>query len=355
MEIIAGIKLKPTVHSRIDEADLSDPGFGKYMSDHMFTCKFIDGEWMAAQVIPFGDMLISPAALALHYGQSVFEGMKAFRMQDGRINIFRLEKHWERLNSSLHRMCMPKIPKELFTGSLRQLVDIDRNWVPMKADTALYLRPFVFASEAKMGVKVSEEYTFVIITGPVEIIYAKPIRVKVEREFIRAAKGGTGYAKCSGNYGAAFYPTQQAKAQGYDQVLWTDATEHQYIEESGMMNVMFIINDKLITPALSDSILDGVTRDSLIVLAREMGLQVEERKIGVDELKLAFLNKTITEAFGAGTAAVVAPIATIGIDEREYHLPAYSGSNIMFKLKSRLDALRTGIEKDVFRWNSIID
>jgi branched-chain amino acid aminotransferase len=354
MEAIAGIKIRPTVHSRLAEADMNEPGFGKHMSDHMFTCKYIDGEWMAAQIIPFGDISISPAALALHYGQSVFEGMKAFRMDDGRINIFRIDKHGERLNTSLHRMCMPPVPKELFTDALHQLVALDRGWVPTAKDAALYLRPFVFASEPKMGVKVSDEYTFIIITGPVSLIYPRPIRVKVEREFIRAAKGGTGYAKCCGNYGGAFYPTQKARAEGYDQVLWTDASEHKYIEESGTMNVMFVIEDKLITPALSDSILDGVTRDSLLVLAQEAGLTVEERRIGVDELKLAFLNKTITEAFGAGTAAVIAPIATIGIDGTDHNLPDYAESNIMFKLKKKLEDIRMGMQKDAYGWNYII-
>jgi branched-chain amino acid aminotransferase len=354
MEAIAGIKIRPTVHSRVTDTDLDNPGFGKYMSDHMFTSKYIDGEWMASQIIPFGDIMISPATLALHYGQSVVEGMKAFRMEDGRINIFRLEKHWQRLNLSLHRMCMPPVPNELFTEALRQLTNIDREWVPSAKDTAMYIRPFVFASEAKLGVKVSDEYTFIVIAGPVALIYPQPIKVKVERNFIRAAKGGTGFAKCCGNYGASFLPTHNARAEGYDQVLWTDAFEHKYIEESGTMNVMFVVEDKLVTPSLSDSILDGVTRDSLIVLAQEAGLIIEERKISVDELQLAFLNKTITEAFGAGTAAVIAPIDTIGIDGRDHHLPAYTESNIMFRLKRRLENIRSGVERDVFGWNNII-
>lgn len=354
MEAIAGIKVRPTLHSRLSEADLNDPGFGKYMSDHMFMCKYVEGEWIASQIIPFGDITLSPAALALHYGQSVFEGMKAFRMDDGSINIFRMEKHWERLNNSLHRMCMPSIPKELFADAMQQLITLDRDWIPSAEDTALYIRPFVFASEAKMGVKVSDEYIFMIITGPVAMIYPAPIKVKVEREFIRAAKGGTGYAKCCGNYGGAFYPTQKARTEGYDQVLWTDAVEHKYIEESGTMNVMFVIEDKLITPSLSDSILDGITRNSLLVLAEEMGFTIEERKISVDELQLAFLNRTITEAFGAGTAAVVAPVSTIGIDGRDHHLPAYTEANIMFKLKNRLENIRAGRERDIYNWNVVV-
>jgi branched-chain amino acid aminotransferase len=249
---------------------------------------------------------------------------------------------------------MPSISKELFTDALHQLIDLDKNWVPSSKDTALYIRPFVFATEPKMGVKVSEEYTFIIITGPVSLIYPQPIKVKVERDYVRAVKGGTGYAKCAGNYGAAFYPTQEARNQGYDQVLWTDAIEHEYIEESGTMNVMFVIDGKLITPALSDSILDGITRDSLIELTSEMNIQFEERRVSVEELKLSFLNKTITEVFGAGTAAVVAPIETIGIDNRDYHLPTYTKNNIMFKLKDKLENLRTGVGIDVHRWNYII-
>lgn len=354
MEAVASIRVKPTLHSGLAEADLNNPGFGRYMSDHMFVCKYVNGEWTQGHIVPFGDIAISPAALALHYGQSVFEGMKAFRMANGRINIFRIDRHGERLNNSLHRMCMPAVPASLFTDALQQLVKLDSNWVPGAPDTALYIRPFVFASEAKIGVKVSDEYTFMVITGPVSLIYPSPIRVKVEREFIRAAKGGTGYAKCCGNYGASFYPTQKAREEGYDQVLWTDAFDHRYIEESGTMNVMFVIEDKLVTPALSDSILDGVTRDSLIVLAGEMGLSVEERKISVDELKLAFLNKTITEAFGAGTAAVVAPIATIGIDGHDFQLPSYTQNNIMFKLKAKLEDIRSGKSRDAYAWNFVV-
>ncbi len=354
MEAIAEIRTRTIIQSKVSEADLNNPGFGKYMSDHMFMCKYENSEWQTPSILPFGDIQISPAALALHYGQSVFEGMKAFRMDDGSINIFRLDKHWERLNISLERMCMPTIPKDLFTDALYQLIDLDRSWVPAAKDTALYIRPFVFATESKMGVKISEKYNFMIITGPVSLIYPQPIKVKVERNYVRAVKGGTGYAKCAGNYGASFYPTQEAKKQGYDQVLWTDGITHEYIEESGTMNVMFVLGNKIITPALSDSILDGVTRDALLQLAGEMGLEVEERPVSVKEIQLAFFNKTITEAFGAGTAAVVAPIATIGIDDIDHHLPPYSDKSIMFSLKTKLENVRKGIEPDQHRWNSII-
>jgi branched-chain amino acid aminotransferase len=354
MEMVVDIKTRKITESKFAEVDFDNLEFGKNISDHMYVCKYANRNWQIPQIIPFSDLQLSPATLALHYGQSVFEGMKAFKMIDGSINIFRIDKHWERLNISLKRMCMPSIPKQLFIDALQQLVDLDRMWVPSNEGSSLYLRPFVFASEERFGVKIAEEYLFIVFSGPVPPFYSKPLKVKVERNFIRAAKGGTGYAKCCGNYGAAFYPTQKAREEGYDQVLWTDASEHQYIEESGTMNVIFVIEDKLVTPALSDSILDGVTRESLITLAQEMNLQVEERRIGIDELKLAFLNKTITEAFGAGTAAVVAPIEIIGIDDRNYHLPAYTQSNIMFKLKERLENIRSGVDADKFNWNYIL-
>ena len=210
--------------------------------------------------------------------------MKAFRTVDGHISIFRIEKHFERFNRSLERMCMPEVPFELFSNALIELVRLDRNWVPAAEGSALYLRPFVFASESRLGVKVSEEYKFIIVTGPVPTLYPKPIKVKVEKKFIRAAKGGTGYAKCAGNYGGAFYPTQKAREEGFDQVIWTDAREHEFFEESGTMNLMFVINGRMVTPPVSDSILDGVTRDFLLQLAADMNIPFEERPVSSKEV-----------------------------------------------------------------------
>ncbi|MBI2729698.1 MAG: branched-chain amino acid aminotransferase [Sphingobacteriales bacterium] len=351
MQLTQDIIVRKVRKSRISEVDFSKLEFGKYTSDHMLVCDYYDGEWQTPQLVPFANLSLSPTTLALHYGQSVFEGMKAFRMKDGAINIFRTEKHYERLVKSLERMCMQVPPKEVFMEGLMELVKLDNAWVPGEAGASLYIRPFVFASEAKYGVKVADEYRFIIFSGPVGTYYAKPLRVKVEREFIRAAKGGTGYAKCAGNYGGAFYPTQLARENGFDQVLWTDARENKYIEESGTMNVMFVIDGKLITPALSDSILDGVTRDSLIQLAKERGVEVEERRISTDELESAFRNNLITEAFGAGTAAVVAPINLIHIDGVDYKLPFYTVNSLMNQLKQQLEDIRTGRVADVHGWN----
>jgi len=355
MELLIDIAVRKTNHPGINEVDFQNLEFGKYVSDHMLVCDFANGEWKAPHILPFSNLSISPTALALHYGQTVFEGMKAFKMNDGSINIFRIEKHYERFVRSLERMCMAVVPKEIFVEGLAQLIDLDKAWVPSEQGSALYLRPFMFASEARFGVKISDEYRFLIFTGPVPAMYAQPIKVKVETQYIRAARGGTGFAKCGGNYGAAYLPTRNARAEGYEQVLWTDSKENKFIEESGMMNVMFVIGGTLVTPPLSDSILDGVTRDSLLILAKDLGYKTEERQVSIDELKNAFENKTITEAFGAGTAAVVAPISTINIKGEDYHLPSYNAGNMMFRIKKKLENIRHGIEEDIYNWNYIID
>jgi branched-chain amino acid aminotransferase len=354
MEIIADIPVRKTNHSRISEVDFGKLEFGKYISDHMLVCDYANGEWKQPHIVPYANLSLSPSALALHYGQTVFEGMKAFRMHDDRINIFRMEKHYDRFVKSLQRMCMAVPPKDVFMDGLMQLISLDEAWVPKQKGNALYLRPFVFASEARFGVKVSDEYRFVIFTGPVPALYTDPIKVKVETHYIRAARGGTGFAKCGGNYGASFLPTQNARLAGYDQVLWTDAKENKYIEESGMMNVMFVINDTLITAPLSDSILDGVTRDSLLTLANDLGYKIEERAVSITELDQAFRSGTITEAFGAGTAAVVAPIKTININDTDFLLPKYDEHKLMFKLKDKLEQIRLGTATDVHNWNFIL-
>ena len=354
MEMIAAINVRKTAHSKINEVDFDKLEFGKYVSDHMLISDYNNEAWSQAHIVPFANLSLSPTTLALHYGQTVFEGMKVFRMNDGRINIFRLDKHYDRFSKSLERLCMAVPPKEIFTEGIIKLVETDAAWVPSKNGAALYLRPFMYASEAKFGVKISDEYRFIVFSGPVPELYAQPIKVKVETDYVRAAKGSTGFAKCGGNYGGAYYPTKLARQQGYDQVLWTDARENKFIEESGMMNVLFVINDVLVTPPLSDSILDGITRDSLLTLAKDLGYETEERPISINELQKAFADKTITEAFGAGTAAVVAPIKTIHIDGIDYELPVYNETNLLNILKDKLEKIRTGAEPDIHNWNYIL-
>ncbi|MCA6380554.1 MAG: branched-chain amino acid aminotransferase [Cytophagales bacterium] len=348
------IHVERVAKSRLSSIDFNNLGFGAHISDHMLMVDYKDGQWQEPKIVPFGNLELSPAMLALHYGQSVFEGMKAFKNDQGTITIFRPERHHKRLLKSLDRMCMPAIGEELFLQSLSALIEVDADWIPTTEGASLYLRPFVFASEAKLGVKVAEEYKFIILTSPVGPYFSKPIRVKVEEEFVRAAEGGTGFAKCAGNYGGAFYPTMLAQKQGFDQVLWTDAKDHKYIDESGAMNVMFVLNGKLVTPKLSTSLLDGVTRDSILTLASTLGVEKEERRVSVAEIEEAFKNKTITEAFGVGTAAVVSQIATIHIHGTDYNLPPIDASSFQLRVKKKLNDIRKGIETDVHNWNYLV-
>lgn len=327
--------------------------FGSQPTEHMFIAEYKNGRWHNARITPFENLTMSPFALCLHYGQTVFEGMKAFMMQDGKVSIFRPEKHYERFAKSLKRMCMPEVPKGLFIEALHQLVQLDSAWVPQEADGALYIRPFMIASEEKLGVKVADEYSFVIIASPAYQYYAQPIKVKVETEYIRAAEGGTGATKCGGNYGGALYPTQLAREQGYDQVIWTDARNHEFIEESGTMNIMFVIDGVLTTPPLSGTTLDGVTRDSLLTLAEQKGLALDVRPISYREIKEALESGKRVEAFGAGTAAVVAPIKSIAMEGKEYD--CYIGEDaIMYQLKNELFEIRRGLKEDKNNWNYII-
>lgn len=341
------------VNTEREVKDTRSVPFGTVPTEHMFIAEYKDGQWSNARITPFGNLSMSPLALCLHYGQTVFEGMKAFRMDDGHINIFRVDKHYDRFIKSLDRMCMPAVPKDMFTGALHELVQLDGGWVPGDEDGSLYLRPFMIASESRIGVKIADEYLFMVVAAPAYQYYTHPLKIKVETQYARAADGGTGAAKCGGNYGGAYYPTQLAKEQGYDQVLWTDNKTHEFIEESGTMNAMFIIDGVLITPALTGSILDGVTRDSLLAIARENGRKVEERQVSLKELKEAFEAGKRVEAFGAGTAAVIAPIASITIGAQTYNCNTEAGAK-MYELKDDLYKIRSGKVADAHKWNYII-
>lgn len=349
------IAVERVKRSRINEVDFSNLEFGKNISDHMLVADFDNGQWGLQSVVPFGELRFSPAMLSLHYGQSVFEGMKAFRTRSGEINIFRPHKHLQRFNRSLDRMCMPPIPEEMWLAGLQVLIETDQQWVPDGDGSSLYIRPFMFATESRLGVKVADQYKFVILTCPVGPYQAKPYRLKVERKYVRTAEGGTGFAKCAGNYGGAFYPTQIAREEGFDQILWTDHKEHKYIDEVGMMNVMFVLNGKLVTPQLNTAILDGVTRDSILTLAKDFpAFSVEERKVSIDEVEQGFIKGTLTEAFGTGTAAVVAPIAVIQINGKDYQIPVAGPTSFQQQVKKRLHNIRMGIEPDPHGWNYIL-
>jgi len=353
MIVTSNIQIQKTTRSRVHEVDFSKLEFGKLSTDHMFIAEYRAGEWQDARIVPFGNLSLSPFSLGLHYGQTIFEGMKAFRMADGNISIFRPEKNHERFNLSAHRMCMAEVPKDLFMDALHQFVALEHEWVPKTEGSSLYLRPFMFATEARLGVKPADEYYFMIVASPVGPYYSQPVKVKVEMEYARAAEGGTGYAKCGGNYGGSLYPAMLAKKAGFDQVLWTDAKTHSFIEESGTMNVMFRFGDVVVTPTLSSSILDGVTRDSILTLAEDMGYGVEEREVPVAELEQRLQNGSCKEAFGAGTAAVIAPIEYIDIHGESYRLNIQPDA-LMYQIKKRLNDIRMGNTEDIYGWNYII-
>lgn len=308
------IAIERVSKSRFRKEDLENPGFGTIFSDHMFSSEFKDGTWTDAKVMPFGNIEVSPALCSLHYGQAIFEGLKAFRTRDGRVNIFRPEKYHERMNRSAARLCIPPVSYDLFIGGLSALVKTDIDWVPDKKGHSLYIRPFIFATENYLGVRVSSTYRFLIITSPVGAYYKEglnPVSLTTPGEYVRAVKGGLGSAKTPANYAASLLPAEEAKKHGFTQVLWLDAIEHKYIEEVGTMNMFFYIGDELITPSLEGSVLAGVTRDSVIRLAGEWGIKVTERKISIDEVIFATRQGILKEAFGTGTAAVISPVGEI--------------------------------------------
>lgn len=346
--------IQRTETSRITEVDIENLPFGSVFSDHQFVMEFENGKWNTGGIEPYGDMRLSPAAMVLHYGQAIFEGMKAFRQPDGGIALFRPQDNIRRFNVSGERMCMPKVDEETFMEALKELLKLDSQWVPNAEGSSLYIRPFMFATEVHVGVRPSAQYRFVIFTCPVGPYYKGNVRVKVETEYTRAAPGGTGFAKAAGNYGAALRPTELAKAQGYDQILWTDAVEHKYIEESGTMNAVFVMDGKLVSPALGDTVLNGVTRASILKLARHFGLEVEERRIGVSELKAAAESGALQEAFGVGTAATMTAIEAIGFVGGDVELPPVEGWTIMPKLAKGLDDIRRGRAEDPFGWRIVL-
>lgn len=348
------IHIEKTPSTRLSQIDFNNLEFGKHTADHMLIVEYDNSAWKQPRIVPFGEISLSPTSLVLHYSQTVFEGMKAFKMEDGKVSVFRIDKHYKRFIKSLERMCMPLLPENIFKEGIKQLVKLDEAWIPNIEGGALYLRPFMIATEQRLGVKVSDKYLFMIVSSPVGPYYAKPLNMKIETEYVRAAEGGTGYAKCGGNYGASFLPTQLARQQGFDQVLWTDAKEHKYLDEAGTMNVMFVIDGVLATPPLSTSILDGVTRDSILTLAPTMGVKAEQRRITVEELETALAEGRVTEAFGAGTAAVVAPIQSISIRGKAYQLPAWSEDSFMVKVKNKLSDIRHGLEADAQGWNTVV-
>jgi len=347
---IMQIKLERVAKTRIQDVDFDNIPFGREFADHMFVADYVDGKWSGFRIEPYGKMMYTPAMLGLHYGQTIFEGMKAYRNTNGEVMMFRPTDNFKRLNVSAERMCMPTIPVDLMMEALRELLKIDEAWVPKNTESALYIRPFMFATDEFLGVKPSDKYRCVMFTGPVGPYYTTPLKVMVEDEYTRAVKGGTGFAKSGGNYGGALLPTKLAQQKGYHQLLWTDAIEHKFIEESGTMNVMFQIGDSLVTPPTGDTILKGITRDSVLTLAADLGIDVQERRISVDELKSAHDKGLLLDAFGVGTAATIAPIELIGYKGIDLVLPPINQRKMSQLIAKELTDIRYGKAADKFGW-----
>ena len=348
------IKLSKTAHSRLEETDFSNLVFGRTFSDHMLVADYADGEWKNFEILPYGPIAMHPSISALHYGQAFFEGLKAYKHADGTVTIFRPDKNAIRFNKSAERLCMPALPEELFIQSIAAVVDIDRDWVPSKENHALYIRPFMFATDPYLGVTPSATYKFVVLIGPVGPYFAKVMRVKIETKYTRAAEGGMGFAKAAGNYGSAMLPARKATEEGFDQLIWTDAKEHAYVEEMGAANAMFLLDGKLITAEANDTILDGVTRDTVIALAKEWGITVEERKVSVAEIIEGAKNGKLTDAFGAGTAATIAAVGSISYKGEEYQLSDPSTREFSKRVLATLDAIKYGTVPDTHGWNYVV-
>ncbi|MEO8109274.1 MAG: branched-chain amino acid aminotransferase [Ginsengibacter sp.] len=336
--------------SKLNLLSLDNIPFGKYFTDHMLEVDYTDGEWQTVEIKPYQPLLLSPSLAALHYGQAIFEGIKAFKNQDGEAQIFRPYENFKRFNLSAERMEMPVVPEEIFIEGMRQLVNLDQNWIPGKEHHSLYIRPFMFSADEMIGVRPASNYKFMIILSPTGPYYSAPMRIYVEEKYVRAVEGGVGFAKNAGNYGAAMHPTAEAKRNGYDQVLWTDALEHKYVQECGVMNVFFIIGNKAITPDLnSGTILAGVTRDSVIQLLQDMGFMVEERKLSIDEVVEAYKTGELLEVFGTGTAATISMIKELRYRDFVMYFDTEKWQ-ISPELKEKMSAIKEGRIEDKYNW-----
>lgn len=336
--------------SKLNDLNLQNIPFGKYFTDHMLEADYEDGEWKNIEIKPYQPLLLSPSVAAIHYGQAIFEGIKAYKNQLGEAYIFRPFDNFKRFNISAERMAMPQISEEIFLEGMRQLIELDKNWIPHQEDHSLYIRPFMFSSDEVIGVRPSDKYKFMIILSPTGPYYSAPMKIYVEENYVRAVPGGVGYAKAAGNYGAAMYATAEAKKKGYDQVLWTDAYEHKYVQECGTMNVFFIIGNTAITPDLEPgTILHGVTRDSTMTLLAELGFSVEERALSIDDIVDAYKAGVLYEVFGTGTAATISMIKELRYKDFTMHFDVDKWKTAP-EVKSKLSAIKEGRIADKYDW-----
>ena len=343
--------------SRLSGIDFKNLQFGSLFSDHMFTMEYFDGKWRNQRIVPFGKIEVNPVSASLHYGQTIFEGMKAYRGIDNQIRIFRPEMNHKRFSNSCERMCIPPISEKLFINAIEELVRVDHQWVPPGSRQALYVRPVLFADEDQLDVRPANRYRFLIITSPVGGYFGSDfpaVSLKAEEKFTRAIQGGTGFAKAGGNYAATFLASAQGRNEGFAQILWLDGVEHRFVEEVGQMNICFYLDGKLVTPALRGTILPGVTRDSVLHLVREMGITTDERQISIDEIVDGVSSNTLHEAFGCGTAAVITAIGSIGYRDNLYEINNGVAGELSQKLYHSIVGIQRGEIEDVHGWTRVI-
>ena len=343
------IHVTPTTASKINDVDFKNLGFGTVFSDHMLVCDYADGKWGIPKIIAYQPISLMPSAKIFHYGQSIFEGMKAYKDANNQTWLFRPEENFKRFNISAKRLAIPELPKEVFMEGLKALLKVDEQWIPTQDGSSLYIRPIIFATGEGFHASPADAYKFIICTAPSGAYFAGKVKVLIEQNYSRSANGGVGYAKAGGNYAGQFYPTQLAIDKGYNQVIWTDDNTHEHIEEAGSMNIFVRINDTLITGPTSDRILDGITRKSILEIAKDEGIKVEVRKFTVCEVVEASKNGSLKEMFGAGTAAVISPIAVFGFEDVDYDLPELDNP-MALQLKKRITDIQTNKAEDSFGW-----
>ncbi|MGL4498863.1 MAG: branched-chain amino acid aminotransferase [Planktothrix sp.] len=343
------ILIQKTENSRLSSETLDNIPFGRIFSDHIFIATYDNGNWQDLKIMPYGNLTLAPAMAVLHYGQAVFEGMKAYKSATGETLIFRPDANFRRINQSAHRLCMPPIPEEIFMEGLTELIRLDSGWIP-KSEGSLYIRPLYFATDEFIGLKPSTHYTFIIMSCPVGAYYSEPVKLIVTDKYIRACEGGTGAAKCAGNYAASLLADKEAKALGYDNVIWLDGVHKKYVEECGTMNLAFVIDNVVVTPQLTGTILEGITRDSVLKLFRDQGVKVEERLISIEEVAEAHDQGILQEAFGMGTAATIAQVSKIGYQGRDLVLPPISERKYAPLILEQLEAIKTGKTPDPDHW-----
>ncbi|WP_299128982.1 branched-chain amino acid aminotransferase [uncultured Winogradskyella sp.] len=343
------IDISKTKTSKIDSVDFNNLSFGQVFTDHIYECDFEDGEWKNPRITPYQPIALQPSAKIFHYGQSIFEGMKAYKDANGGVFLFRPEDNYKRLNLSAQRLAMPQLPKAFFMEGLYALLKLEQDWIPSAEGSSLYIRPFMIATGEGFHASPADSYKFMIALAPSGSYFSGNVKVLIEEKYSRSANGGVGFAKAGGNYAGQFYPTQLAKDKGYQQVIWTDDNTHEYIEEAGAMNIFARINDTLLTVPTSDRILDGITRKSILTIAEAEGIKTEVRKIKVEELIEASKNGSLKELFGAGTAAVVSPISGFGFKDKDYELPELEHT-FGAQLKKRITDIQTNKVDDPFGW-----